>query len=187
MYKIYIKECEESLTDPVFERLLPLLPEDRIKKALRYRNIVDRNNCVVTYIMLKNALQECFRVDEFTMQYDNLGKPFLKEYPNIHFSISHCKIGCAVAVADQLIGIDIQNIVTFSENVARRVCCLQELQILEQSEDKDRDFIRMWAMKESYVKMTGEGIYKDFKTINTTELNGIEIEEKDDLIISVCL
>lgn len=186
MYRIYLFEQEELVLDDFIKKALPLLPEERRKKALRYHNLVDRNNCVLTYLMLKVALKECFQIKDFTVQYGRYGKPFLKEYPNIFFSISHCKCGCVVVVADELVGIDIQNIVPFSWDVAERVCCLEELGVLKKSTYKDREFIRMWTMKESFLKMTGEGIFGDLKSINTLEMDGIEVEERGKNIVSIC-
>lgn len=186
MYRIYLFEQEELVSDDFVKKALPLLPEERRKKALRYHNRIDRNNCVLTYLMLKIALKQCFQITDFTIQNGRYGNAFLKEYPNNFFSISHCKCGCVVAVADELVGIDIQNIVPFSWDVAERVCCAEELGVLKQRTYKERDFIRMWTMKESFLKMTGKGISGDLKSINTLEMDGIEVEEREKNIISIC-
>lgn len=186
MHRIYLFEQEQLVSDDFVKKALPLLPEERRKKALRYRNRIDRNNCVLTYLMLIIALKECFQITDFTIQYGRYGKPFLKEYPNVFFSISHCKCGCVVVVADGLVGIDIQNIVPFSWDVAERVCCAEELGVLKQSTYKEREFIRMWTMKESLLKMTGEGISGDIKSVNTLEMDWIEVEERENIIISIC-
>lgn len=186
MYRTYLFEQEELVPDNFIKKVLPLLPEERRKKALRYRNCIDRNNNVLTYLMLKIALKECYQITDFTIQYGRYGKPFLKEFPNVFFSISHCKCGCVVVVADELIGVDIQNIVPFSWDVAERVCCSKEIDILKQSTQREREFIRMWTMKESFLKMTGEGISGNLKSINTLEMDWIEVEERENIIISIC-
>lgn len=185
MYKIYLFQQEELVTYNFISRILYLLPIERREKALRYHNTIDRNNCVITYLLLKIALKECFDIKDFTMKYGENGKPYLAEYTDVFFSISHCTNGCIVAVADELIGIDIQNIVAFSEKVAERVCCLAELDVLSKSTNKARDFIRMWTIKESYLKMTGEGIVGDLKSVNTLEMDYIDIIEMENVIISI--
>lgn len=174
------------VTDDLFHKFFYVLPIERREKAMRYRNSIDRNNCVVVYLMLKIALKECFGITEFTIRYGKCGKPYLAEYPNIFFSISHCVYGCVVAVADELIGVDIQNIVSFSGKVAERVCSQAELEVLEKSQNKEKDFIRMWTIKESYLKMTGEGIVGDLKSINTLETDLLEIEVLENTVIAVC-
>lgn len=60
MYKTYLFQQEEFVKDDFVKQLLTLLPMERKEKALRYRNLIDRNNCVISYIMLKIALKECF-------------------------------------------------------------------------------------------------------------------------------
>ena len=55
MYRIYLFEQEELVPDDFIKKALSLLPEERRKKALRYRNRIDQNNCVLTYFMLKIA------------------------------------------------------------------------------------------------------------------------------------
>lgn len=187
MYKAYLFEQQELVPDSFILKILSLLPKERRCKALRYCNSIDRNNCVLTYLMLKIALKKCFQITDFTIQYGRYGKPFLKEYPTIFFNISHCKCGCVVVVADELIGVDIQNIVPFSWDVAERVCCLEELGVLKQRTHKDREFIKMWTMKESFLKMTGEGISGDLKSINTLEMNWFDVEETEKNIISICM
>lgn len=166
MYKIYLFRQLEQITEEFIDRSLALLPEERRQKALRYRRMTDRKNCVITYLMLKIALRECFQITSFTLGYEENGKPCLAEYPNIYFNISHCQYGCVVAVADTPVGVDIQEVRPFSWEVAKRVCSKEELELLERSSDRDREFTRMWIMKESYAKMTGEGIRGNLAEIN---------------------
>jgi len=117
--------------------------------------------------MLQYGLRECFDIASFELAFGTYGKPYLSEYPEVHFNISHCDAGCAVAVADHPVGVDIQDVRSFSWDVARRVCCERELTELEKSADRDKLFTKMWAMKESYGKMTGKGIY-ELKRVDTT-------------------
>lgn len=164
-----------------------LLPEERRQKVIRYRQPIDRKNCIITYLMLKYALKECFQIEDFTLLTGDAGKPYLAEYPNIHFNISHCRCGCVVAVADVPIGIDIQDVRSFSWEIARRVCCMEELELLQRNADKDREFTRMWAMKESYLKMLGTGMKMNLMEINTLSEESVQVIEREKAIISVCM
>lgn len=167
MYKLYIFDGYEQLSEQLIVRALQVLPEDRRARALRYRRTIDRWNCVITYLMLQYGLRECFGITSFEIAFGKCGKPYLPEYPHVHFNISHCDAGCAVVVADCPVGVDIQDVRPFSWNVARRVCSEQELTKLEESADRDRLFTKMWAMKESYMKMMGIGIVHGIKGIDT--------------------
>ena len=92
-----------------------------------------------------------------------------------------------MAVADSPIGVDIQDIRSFSWEIARRVCCKEELEFLERSSDRDRKFTRIWAMKESYVKMTGQGIGCDLVGINTLSNKKVQISDIANGVIALCL
>lgn len=166
MYKLYLFDQYEQLSEQFIIHALQFLPEDRRVRALRYRRTIDRWNCVITYLMLQYGLRECFGITSFEMAFGEYGKPYLTQYPHVHFNISHCDAGCAVVVADQPVGVDIQDVRPFSWDVARRVCCERELEELEKSTDRDRLFTQMWAMKESWGKMIGTGIMCGLQRVN---------------------
>lgn len=167
MYKLYLFDEYEEVTEEFIARALRLLPENRRIRALRYRRAIDRWNCVITYLMLKYGLRECFGITSFELAFGKYGKPYLPEYPDVHFNISHCDAGCAVVVADCPVGVDIQDGRPFSWDVARQVCCERELAKLEQCLNRDELFTKMWTIKESYGKMIGEGIY-ELEKLDTT-------------------
>ena len=184
--KVYVFQQMEGVTESFIYSVLPMLPEERRRKVMHYRQFADRRNCVISYLMLKIGLQECFQIVDFTLGYGENEKPYLAEYPDVYFNISHCSCGCAVAVADSPIGVDIQDIRPFSWEIARRVCSKQELEVLGRSSDRDWEFTRIWAMKESYVKMTGQGIRCNLSGINTLSRKSIQVSDVSNGVIAVC-
>lgn len=172
MYKLYLFDEYEQITEDFVVRALQFLPENRRIRALRYRRTIDRWNCVITYLMLLYGLRECFGITSFELAFGEYGKPYLLEYPHVHFNISHCDVGCAVAVADCPVGVDIQDVRPFSWDVARHVCCERELAELKESTDQEKLFTKMWAMKESYGKLTGEGVLYGMKNFDTIAVLG---------------
>lgn len=186
MYKIYLFEQLELVTEEFIAQVLPLLPEERRRKMTRFRQIIDRKNCVIAFLMLKIALKQKFHITDFILQYGAYGKPYLVDYSGVYFNISHCSCGCAVAVADCPIGVDIQDIHSFSWDIAQRVCCKEELELLARSTERDREFTRMWTMKESYVKMLGIGIGSELIKINTSSIKAIQVLNRANSMISIC-
>lgn len=155
---LYLFDQYEQVSEELISRALLLLPEERRTRALRYRRKIDRDNCVITYLMLHYGLRECYGIKSFRMAYGEYGKPYLPDYPDVHFNISHCDTGCAVVVADCPVGVDIQDVRPFSWDIAFRVCSKRELDELERSTDRDKLFTWMWAVKESVGKMKGVGV-----------------------------
>lgn len=186
MYKVYLFEQLELVTEEFIDYIIPLLPEERVKKTMRFRSITDKKNCVIAFLMLKIALKQNFHISDFILQYGKYGKPYLADHSDVYFNISHCSCGCAVAVADCPVGVDIQDIRSFSWEIAHRVCCKEELEVLVQSTEKDREFTRMWTLKESYVKMLGMGIGCELIKINTLSIKSARMTDWTNSIVSIC-
>ncbi len=98
------------------------------------------------------------------LRFNRYGKPYLKNYENIFFNISHCKELAACIVADSEVGIDAENIRPYSLRVAKRVFSDREMELFNNSEKKDETFFRIWTLKESFVKAIGIGISYPMKT-----------------------
>ncbi len=171
MHKLYLFDEYEHLSEEFILHALQFLPENRRIRAMRYRRTIDRWNCVITYLMLQYGLREYFGITPFEIAFGKYGKPYLSQFPDVHFNISHCDTGCAVVVADCSVGVDIQDIRPFSWKVAKRVCCERELIELEDSADRDKLFTMMWTMKECYGKVAGTGILNKMKGFDTTKID----------------
>lgn len=86
-------------------------------------------------------------------------------------------------VADHEVGADIESYARFkgkeerTERIAKRCLTERERALLEASDNFPGELIRLWTKKESYVKLTGEGLAYDFSTIDT--LNQAFYEQRD--------
>lgn len=168
MYKLYAFFDLDQLNNETLEWYMQYLPEERRAKALRYRREIDRKLSVASYLLLIYASHKEFKLSSPAIAYTDKGKPYLPDHPDIHFNISHCPLGCVCAVSDKPVGVDIQDIRPFSQDIVNRCCSAEELLLLAQSADPAARFTQMWAMKESYLKMTGEGIAHSLSAIDTT-------------------
>lgn len=188
MYKLYLFDEYEQLSEKFVLHALQFLPENRRARALRYRRRIDRWNCVITYLMLQYGLRECFGINSFELAFGEYGKPYLPEYPYVHFNISHCDAGCAVAVADRPAGVDIQDVRPVLREVVQRVCSAYELEEFDQSQNQDRFFTRIWVAKESYGKMIGTGILHELQNNCWGNTNvSIHIDEGKKYTIGLCI
>ena len=188
MHKVYLFDQYTLLSENLISRALQFLPADRCTRALRYRRDIDRNNCVVTYLMLLYGLRECFGIKSFEIALGKYGKPFLSECPEVHFSIGHCNTGCVVAVADRPVGVDIQDVRPVLREVAQRVCSARELEEFDQSQNQDLFFTRIWVAKESYGKMTGTGVLCELQDDHWRNANAsIHVDEGKNYTIGLCI
>ncbi len=112
------------------------------------------------------------------------GKPYIKELPNVHFSISHSGNIWACAMGETPVGLDIQTEGKVdAEKIARRFFHPSEIAWLQ--EHGWEQFARIWAKKESYVKLTGDGLSKglDYFSVVDGSLDAVqeEVEMKEGL------
>ena len=166
---VYIFDRLDQYTDEVYEKHFSSLPVWRREKALQYKKLDDRKRSVLAFVLLQRALREEYGITEIPeFVYNEFGKPSLPNLP-IYFSLSHCKDAVACAVSDHNIGIDVESIVPYTPDVARRVCTVAEFEILEQSENKDVDFTKLWTIKEAISKYEGMGLSLPFAEIDVSK------------------
>lgn len=125
--------------------------------------------------LLKKAVLEQYpqKADKLTMRKQEHGKPYFVEEgqenqevsSQIYFNLSHSGKMAACVIGQAQVGIDIEKIRPYNPKVADRILSDQEWEILQKSQEKGKDFIRFWTLKEAYGKYTGKGLSMDFKKI----------------------
>lgn len=137
------------------------LSDFRREKADRLRFDKNRLLSVGASVLLDYGLRE-WGLREKTMRYalDKNGKPYFEDHPSLHFNISHSEKQVLVALADREIGCDIEKIRPIDQRIAARFFCAEEYDRIMQEPDtaaQSRMFFRLWTMKESFIKATGDG------------------------------
>jgi 4'-phosphopantetheinyl transferase len=126
------------------------------------------------------------------------GKPSLRNFPFLHYNISHSENYVVCIISDsRAVGIDVEKIRGFNPYAAKKVCSLKELNNIYSKRDSDKEFFRLWTLKESYIKAIGLGLSFPMKNVNFhidknggIRCNMLECEfkliEDDEFIIAVC-
>jgi 4'-phosphopantetheinyl transferase len=157
---------DEHIFDFDLDSALRELSEQRREQALRYKHELGQRTCTLAYLLLKRALREEFSLEENPVfEYGEHGKPSIVGHPDIYFNLSHCREAVACAVGRQPIGIDVESIHRFSESLVRYTMNDREVEEIMKADRPDVAFIRRWTMKEARLKLTGEGISRDLKTV----------------------
>ena len=140
--------------------------EQRRNHALSYRQEHDRRLSLAAYRLLQRALNVDYGIsDPPLFSFGEHGKPMLVGHPDIHFSLSHCREAAACVVAPVPVGIDVESLISYDAELVEKVMNVEEQQQIARSSDPALDFIRLWTMKESLLKMTGEGISTDLRSV----------------------
>ena len=129
------------------------------------------NEPVLVHFQAENLVNHLVMTDNqkaFQYKYGEHGKPYIAGNKPIHFSLSHSGEYVFLAVSDREIGADIQQMkeVDF-DKLAKHFMTEDELKRwqVETPEIKRELFYRIWAGKEAYLKLTGEGMTAGFQTV----------------------
>lgn len=165
--KLILFDHPQDVTQEELSNDLLLLPEWRRKKVLSYHFLIDQVLCAKAYLLLKQGLKEAYGICENPkFEYIGHGKPVLRDYPDVHFNLSHCKRGVLCVIDNEPIGCDIEEI---EQSLDLNLChfCYSDSEIAEITASKDScvEFTKFWTMKEAYLKLTGEGINDDLPSL----------------------
>lgn len=131
----------------------------RTNKLNSLKKDPDKLRCKAAAYLLDLGLQK-YGLNEHNMIYDvsAYGKPYFKNYRDIYFNISHSGEYVACAFSKRPVGIDIQIKDKANINIAKRFFTEKEYDYINKSENPENTFIRLWALKESYLKCIGTGL-----------------------------
>lgn len=166
---------------------IPLLSEQRLEKVMRLGKERDQKLSVAVYLLLKKALKELYAIDESPLfGYEAGGKPYIIGHPEIFFNLSHCRHAAACALDSQPIGVDIESGRTFKESLARHVLNDKEYEKVVSAKSPAREFMKLWTMKESLLKLSGAGLREDLKTLLPCDNVRFTTVEEDNYIYTLC-
>lgn len=177
-YILCLNDHIADLSEEQTERLINSLPEWRREQALRYKQLQGRKECTIGYVELLRGLRERFDINEMpAFAYKEHGKPYLKEHPDIHFSISHCKEAVGCFVSNRPCGLDIERIRAAKPDLVRHTMSPEEAESIFSNPFPDVAFTRIWTQKEAVLKLKGTGIVDDLHSVlKPDKLQGIELQ-----------
>ena len=140
--------------------LLKNISDEQKEKAYRFKNEKDQTRSVISSYLVNQLSKEELKKNE-------MGKPFYQNGP--FFNISHSGKYVIMAVANNEVGVDIE------ENIEKNMDML--LKIFNEAEAKmikeHADFYYLWCAKESLIKCMGSSISK-VKEVPSLPLNGLK-------------
>lgn len=176
MAKIYTLNISGVSLDDVY-----LLSPERRKKALRFVFERDRKLSIASSLLIARGLEEYgIRERDVVYSYGRYGKPYLKDYPEIHFNVSHSG-SMALAVFSSLeVGCDIESIRMYDEDVAAICFTPRERESIRNAEDSALSFSRLWCIKESFLKAVGVGLGGSMQNISAAG-EGLSLRLEQDI------
>ena len=191
MYQVYFWEIEESQRSVLFDKLMSMVSPEKRKRVSKLKFPIDQllTLCSEALVRFLDCEHHNIYNSDIKFSENEYGKPYLEDYPDFHFNISHTRDALAVAIADNDIGVDIEHIKKADVKIADRFFALPEKEFVMQSADKNKAFYQIWTRKEAYIKYLGRGL-----SVPLTYFNVLDKEisqktqtfERRGYILSVC-
>lgn len=196
MLHVYIADLVGLET--IYDEKLNMLHRSRAEKLSSYKMSADKVRSLGAGLLLEKGLEDYLKTNNLrSFQVDNKkdagnmdackiprdedgrciieygygpqGKPYLKDYPEVYFSLSHSGDYAVLAIADSEVGIDVQEFRGYSEKIAKRFYHKEEVQRLDVIADerqKEELFYKIWSGKEAFIKYTGKGMSQDLRSFH---------------------
>ncbi len=161
-------------SDPdVLQALRPeaVLSDEEQQRWKRLQRVADRNLFAWSHAMLRNVLSSYYAIElaDWTYRIGERGRPEIgdgHDVDGLRFNMSHTP-GLVAIIVNRAFdaGVDVEQIgrVADIESVARTTCSTSEQSLLASLDHRPRAemFARIWTLKESLLKATGQGGYVD--------------------------
>lgn len=190
MNKIWVYICRDVDNLDV-NQTLPLLSAQRKEQVLRFKPMKSRQLSAAAYLTLKKAMKDIYGIDKHLLfSYEEGGKPWLTDFPDIHFNLSHCQGVAVCAVGNVHVGVDAERVRKIGDSLIRYSMNEAECEQIFSKEPPVYEFMKLWTKKEAVLKLTGEGIRENLKTVLNKHENIFvtsDLIDDPDLMMSVAL
>lgn len=175
VYAAYVTELKNEV---LYRKAYKNVSGERQKKADSFRFLKDKILSIGSELLLKQGLYDLgISPKDISYGYGEYGKPYLKGMENVHFNISNSGDAVICAISPEKIGCDIEKTGKFKLETAERFFHNSEYElILSQGNELSEQemFFRLWTLKESYIKMTGNGLGIPLNSFNVS-FNGHKV------------
>ena len=143
------------------------LPEQ--EKIESYKNEVARIVHTISFTIPKIELAKVLNVNpkDIVIIRNENEKPYFKDYPMYHYSVSHSNSYVGFVLSKNQIGLDIEQRVNRDFKALNFVSTSEEIEECKDNDDK----YALWTFKEAYAKYCSKGLGKYLKDIHTSDSN----------------
>ena len=171
--------------------LLSLISNERQDKVKNSRFDIDRKLSLCSELLIR--YQACKELNilnkEIVFLKNKNGKPFLMNYSEFQFNISHTRNAIVVAFSNNEIGVDIESIKPIDIVIANRFFTPSEQGYIVLHDNPDYAFYEVWTKKEAYIKYIGTGLstpLNSFDVLDNQIKSTLQTFATETYIISTC-
>lgn len=181
---VLFHKIDFTIGETIYLSLLDKIRKAKRKKTERFKFQEDKLRCLMGELLLKYALEKYYSLgyDKEIITEDEFGKPHLRD-KQIFFNISHSGKWAVVACYVNDTGIDIERIENPPYEIMLNTFTKNEIEQIENCapQEKAGMFYKIWTLKESYIKMLGQGLSIPLHSfsIDAWDKNNINVKDND--------
>ncbi len=187
MIRLYVLKFDGSCFD-IPKQVFDGLSKERIELINKAKTVKKKKQLAFSELMVSFIAKELLGLTGF-LQFEKgkHGKPYIKGYEDFNYNVSHSGCMVVVAVSNNFVGVDVEEIRQVDMKVADRCFTEKEKQY---SKINEQNFFKVWTRKEAYIKRKGDAFFEvQPKTLAILEKplsDCIDTHCVDEYIISVC-
>lgn len=168
--KIYAVKITD-ITDENIYKISSFIDPYKRDKIEKFINKKDKIRTLVGEMLIRTVIGEELNIKnlDIIFQRNRYGKPWLKDYPEFNFNISHSGEFVLCAVDHMPIGVDVEKIKSLEyEGIASSFFTKEENEYIfnDDLQNNLNKFYEIWTLKESYVKCCGQGLSIPLKSFS---------------------
>ncbi len=183
MAQVYALKLDEEINETPFRLLSTKISKEKKERVETFYRREDALRTLFSELLLRYILRKFVGLQNETISflYSDYGKPSLKNFPQLHFNLSHSGEWIVCATDTHPIGIDIEQIQPIDLSIAEHYFSEKEKQQLFSLPPWAQlsFFFELWTLKESFIKQKGKGLSIPLNsfTVSLTPEQPITLEE----------
>ncbi|EEL96510.1 4'-phosphopantetheinyl transferase family protein [Bacillus mycoides] len=171
----------KNIENHLFNQFSNLISNEKRERMKRLLNLCDINRTLIGDLLIRSLVCQKYKMnnEEIKFIYNEYGKPFVQNFSDFHFNISHSGEWVVCATANSNVGIDIERVSDIEAlKLANEFFSEEEFYDLSNmnSDEQINYFFDLWTLKESHIKMIGKGLY--------IPLNSFSVKKESRTLIS---
>ncbi|HFK1759458.1 4'-phosphopantetheinyl transferase superfamily protein [Bacillus bombysepticus] len=137
----------------------------------RLLNSCDVNRTLIGDLLIRSLICQKYKInnEEIRFKYNEYGKPFVENFSDFHFNLSHSGEWVVCTTANFNVGIDIEKVSEIEAlKLAKEFFSADEFYDISNmnSDEQINYFYDLWTLKESYIKTIGKGLYNPLNSFS---------------------
>lgn len=192
MINLYIYDTKDNKKFTDYRSYLDFISHERKMRIEKFHQQNDKILSLFVELLIRIEVIKSLQIknEDIHFLYSEYGKPYLKDFDDFYFSISHTDSTVCVISSFFNIGVDIEKIKKCDLKIAKRFFCEDEYEYIITNSEPDKAFYCIWTQKEAYVKLLGTGLstpLNSFSVLNPELRCYFKTFDYNDYIISVAL